>query len=63
VILGLYFGLVLGLAAFAVVVRLSLFFLPVFLVVLPLILYDLLFRAPSEGQMERDRAEYSPLES
>ena len=61
VILGLYFGLILGLAAFAIVVRLALILLPVFFVILPLVVYDLLFRAPSEGQAERDRAERSQL--
>lgn len=50
VILALYFGLLLGLLAFAIVANLSFILLPVFLVALPLLVYDLLFRAPSEGQ-------------
>jgi len=57
IVLGLYFGLILGLAAFAIVVRMLLILLPVFFVGLPLLVYDLLVRAPSEGQAERDDAE------
>ena len=52
VLLGLFFGLMLGLFAFGVVIRLTFVLLPVFLVALPLLLYDLFFRAPSEGQSD-----------
>jgi hypothetical protein len=48
VLLGLFFGLMLGLFAFGVVIRLTFVLLPVFLVALPLVVYDLLFRAPSQ---------------
>jgi hypothetical protein len=52
VLLGLFFGLMLGLFVFGVVIRLTFVLLPVFLVALPLLVYDLLFRAPSEGQSD-----------
>jgi hypothetical protein len=52
VLLGLFCGLILGLLAFGIAVRLMFVLLPVFLVVLPFLLYDLLFRAPSEGQSD-----------
>lgn len=52
VLLALFFGLMLGLFAFGVVIRLAYVLLPVFLVALPLLVYDLLFRAPSAGQSD-----------
>jgi len=55
VLIGLYLGLVLGLSAFGVAVGLSLVLLPLFLFALPYLMYDLLFRAPSEGHSARDK--------
>ena len=49
VLLAIYLALVLGLSALGIAIGLSLVLLPLFFVVLPLLLYDLLFRAPSEG--------------
>ncbi len=57
VFLALFFGLLLGLFAFGIVIRLTFVLLPVFLVALPLLAYDLLFRAPSEGESEHVPAE------
>jgi hypothetical protein len=52
VILAVYFGLLLALSAFAIAANLLLVLLPVFLLALPLLVYDLLFRAPSHGESD-----------
>jgi len=63
VILSLFLGLILVLFLLGIVIRISLFLLPVFLLALPLLLYDLLFRAPSKGMAESDHVEPSHLGS
>lgn len=50
VVLALYFGLIVALLTLAITIRLSLVLLPVFLLALPYLVYDLFFRAPSEGR-------------
>jgi hypothetical protein len=57
VILALYFGLLLGLSAFAIAANVLLALLPVFLLALPLLVYDLLFRAPSHGESDQPPVE------
>jgi len=53
-VLALYFGLVLVLSVFGIAMGLSLILLPFFMVLLPLLMYDLLFRAPSESQADHE---------
>jgi hypothetical protein len=53
VILALYIGLVVGLLALGVAIRVSLILFPLLLVGVPVLAYDLLFRAPSAGRLER----------
>jgi hypothetical protein len=57
VLLGLFFGIVLGLFVFGTAIRLALVLLPVFLIALPLLVYDLLIRAPSKEQPDVAPAE------
>jgi hypothetical protein len=52
----LYVGLVLGLAALGLVLRILLFLVPLFVVALPIVVWDLLFRAPAKGQKDSDEA-------
>ncbi len=59
----LFFAVILALLAVGIAIRLSLVLMPVFLVALPILLYELLFRAPSEGQAERDPAESAQTKS
>ena len=53
-VLALYFGLVLALSVFGIAMELSLISLPLFMILLPLLMYDLLFRAPSESQADHE---------
>ena len=53
-ILSAYLALILGLFALAMTIRLSLLLLPVFLIMLPLVVYDLFFRARSQQKSEND---------
>src|SRR6266481_8103207 len=55
VLLALYIGLVLGLYLLGIAVGVSLALFPLFLLALPLLVYDLLFRAPFEGRFTRAR--------
>ena len=57
VILALYIGLVLALLVLGIAVRVGLVLLPLFLLALPFLAYDLLFRAPLQGRFSRARAE------
>ncbi len=63
VLLALYFGLVLGLYALGVGLRLLLAVVPLFLIALPFLVWDLLLRAPFKGRFERARAERRHLRS
>jgi hypothetical protein len=68
ILLAAFLGLIVGMFAFGITIRLSLALLPilslvslvlfpVLLVGLPYVLYDLLFRAPYKGRFARARAE------
>ncbi len=62
-LLVLFFAVFLALLALGIAIRLSVVLFPVFLIALPILLYEFLFRAPSEGQAERDRAESAQTKS
>mgnify|MGYP001111305014 CR=1 FL=1 len=57
VLLALYIGSLMGIFAIALIIRVGLLFFPLLLLALPLLIYDLLFRAPFKGRFERARAE------
>jgi predicted membrane metal-binding protein len=63
VILSLFVGLILGLAVLGVIIRIGPFLFLIFLVALPFVSYDLLFRATADGRAERDRGEPPQLGS
>ncbi len=54
-LLALYLGFCLGLFVLGMALSLSLALLPLFLIALPYLAWDLLFRVPSQGQAERTR--------
>jgi hypothetical protein len=60
-LLALCLGIILGLfvleIAVGIALRLSVVLFPLFIVALPLVVYDLLFRSPFKGRFERARAE------
>ena len=57
IVLGAYLALVLGLFALGMAIRVALFLFIALLVAIPIVAYDLLFRAPFKGRFERARAE------
>jgi hypothetical protein len=63
VLLAAYLGFVLGIYALGLVLRVGLVLLPLFLLALPLLIYDLLFRSSYKGRFERARAERRHLRS
>jgi hypothetical protein len=60
-ILVLYLGLVLGLSVLGVVLGISLLLFPIFCVALPLVIYDLVFRAPIKGGPAPEGADRGPV--
>jgi hypothetical protein len=62
-LLAAYLGVMLGAVAVGVVLQVGIMLLPLFLLALPLLLYDLLFRSPYKGRFERVRAERRHLRS
>ncbi len=63
IVLALVVGLVLSLFVLGILIRLSLLLFVLFLVALPLLAYDLLFRSPFKGRFARARAERRNLRS
>ena len=57
ILLASFLGLVLGLFAVGVVIRIAPILFLIFLVALPFVAYDLFFRGPFQGRFERARAE------
>lgn len=57
IVLALLVALVLSLFVLGIVIRASLLLLVLFLVALPLLIYDLLFRSPFKSRFARARAE------
>ena len=57
ILLAVYIAMLLGIFAMALIIRVGLLLFPVFLIAVPLMVYDLLFRAPHKGRFERARAE------
>jgi len=53
--LALYVALIAALSLLGVTLHLSLLLLPFLLVALPFLIYDLLFRAPREGELNSER--------
>lgn len=63
ILLAVYIAMLLGMFAMALVIRVGLLLFPVFLIAVPLMVYDLLFRAPYGGRFDRARAERRHLRS
>jgi hypothetical protein len=63
VLLALYLGLVLGLFLLGISVGLLFVLFPLFILALPFLVWDLLFRAPFKGRFARARAEWRHLRS
>jgi preprotein translocase subunit SecG len=57
IVLAAYLALVLGLFAIGMAIRVALFLFVALLIAVPVIAYDLLFRAPFKGRFQRARAE------
>lgn len=57
ILLAAYIASWFGIFAMALVIRVGLLLFPVLLIAVPLMVYDLLFRAPYKGRFERARAE------
>jgi hypothetical protein len=57
ILFDVYIASLLGIFAMALVIRVGLLLFPILLIAVPLMVYDLLFRAPYKGRFERARAE------